>query len=326
MSEDAATAKHGGNLGYFRQGVMAPAFDKAVFGMKKGQISKIVRTPRGLHVIKLLDIRPARVQSLAEAHNRLRDELRRGKAEEEAYKLSQDLDDALGREDNLKAAAASLNMKVQEIGPLSLDEALADPLLGKDAAFRSQVFAMQPGAPVDVTELADGRFAAVEVLERKKPDVLPFARVVQRVYADAREEAAGKAARKQAEALLKDAVNAPIASLGQRHGLPIYLTKPVRSNGMGDSEASWLTPGVLQAAFATAGGKTVDRVIEVPQGFAIVQVKRIIKADKAKFTGRADAIRTELERSRGAARFARWMAGVRSRHEVRINPDVLARF
>jgi len=323
---DDVTAKQGGDMGYFMRGAMVPAFDNAVFSMKKGETSDIVKTQFGFHIIHLTDIKPARTKPLAEVQEQLHQQLARAKASDEAYTLSQDLDDALGREDSLKAAAASLNMKVREIGPISMDEALADPLFVKDASFRSQIFATEPGAPVDVTELGDGRFAAVEVLKREEPTSLPFARVTKAVYAAARQQAANDAARQQAESLLKQAADMPLAQLGQEHGQAIYLSKPVRSNGMGDKDAAWLTRKVLQAAFATPAGKTVNHVIEVPQGFAIIKVKHIIAANSAKFTKQANAIRSQLVKAAGAVRFARWMAAVRARHDIKIHQDVLARF
>ncbi len=325
MSDDTTTKK-GGDLGYFAQGAMVPAFDKAVFSMKKGETSDIVETQFGFHIIRLTDIKPARTRPLAEVKDQLRQQLIRAKADEEAYKLSHDLDDALGREDNLAAAAASLNMKVREIGPVSMDESLADPLFAKDAGFRSQIFVTQPGASVDVTELGDGRFAAVEVLKRHDPTILPFAKVTKAVYAAARQQAANNAARQQAESLLKDAAHTPLDRLGQKHGQALYLSKPVRSNGAGDTDAAWLTPAVLRAAFSLAPSQTVDHVLEVPQGFAVVQVKHVIAANDAEFAKQVDGIRSELVRTRGAVRFARWMASVQARHNVEIHQDVLARF
>ncbi|GMR00619.1 MAG: peptidylprolyl isomerase [Zetaproteobacteria bacterium] len=325
MSDDV-TAKKGGDLGYFAQGVMVPAFDKAVFSMKKGETSDIVKTQFGFHIIRLVDIKPARAKPLTEVREQLRRQLVRAKADEEAYKLSQDLDDALGREDTLAAAAASLDMKVREIGPVSMDEALADPLFAKDTGFRSQIFATLPGASVDVSELEDGRFAAVEVLKRYDPATLPFAKVTKKVYTAARQQAAKDAARQQAESLLKDAAHTPLDRLGQKHGQAIYLSKPVRSNGAGDTDAAWLTPAVLRAAFSLAPGQTVDHVLEVPQGFAIVQVKHVIAANDTEFAKQRKGIRSELIRTMGAVRFARWMASVQARHNVEIHQDVLARF
>jgi len=53
-SEDASAA-NGGDLGYFTRGTMVPEFEEAVLKLKKGQISDIVKTPFGYHLIKCLD-------------------------------------------------------------------------------------------------------------------------------------------------------------------------------------------------------------------------------------------------------------------------------
>jgi len=217
-------------------------------------------------------------------------------------------------------------MKVREVGPISMDEALADPLFAKDASFRSEIFATEPGASVDVTELGDGRFAAVEVLARQNPAIVPFAKVTRAVYAAAHEQAANDAARQQAASLLKEAAHTSLAKLGQQHGVALYQSKPVRSNGVGDTDATWLTRDVLQAAFATPAGQFVHQVMKVPQGFAIVQVKHVVPADNIEFAKQEKTIRSELTRAEGAVRFARWMASVRARHDIEVHQDVLARF
>lgn len=55
FSQDRRTAAKGGDLGYFTAGTMFPEFDKAVLGLKVGEVSEIVRTPVGFHIIKLTE-------------------------------------------------------------------------------------------------------------------------------------------------------------------------------------------------------------------------------------------------------------------------------
>lgn len=69
-SQDSS-ASNGGDLNYFGRGQMVPAFEQAVVALKVGQVSDVVETPFGYHVIKLTEIRPARTVPLAEVSTRI---------------------------------------------------------------------------------------------------------------------------------------------------------------------------------------------------------------------------------------------------------------
>src|SRR5204862_5777770 len=74
-SEDEQSAKNGGDLDYFGRGRMVPEFDQAVFAMQPGQLSDLVKTQYGYHVIKLVDQKSAATRSLAEVRQQLTDQL-----------------------------------------------------------------------------------------------------------------------------------------------------------------------------------------------------------------------------------------------------------
>lgn len=65
-SQDPGSATNGGDLGYFQQGQMVGAFERAAFGMKPGEVSDLVETPFGFHVIKVADKQPARTVPIDE--------------------------------------------------------------------------------------------------------------------------------------------------------------------------------------------------------------------------------------------------------------------
>ncbi len=322
---DDVTAGEGGELGWFRQGAMVPAFDKAVFAMKKGEISDIVETPFGFHIIQLEDIRKAGVKPLAEVRDAIAERIRKERAADEAWKLSQDLDDALGREDSLEAAAREVNLPVADIGPISARQAILEPKLA-DPAVRAKAFSTMPGQPVDIIEADNGHFIALEVVERIPPAPLPLKEVIERVRQDALQARAREAAKKLAGEILAEAQQgAGIDALAQKHGQAKLISKPVHADGTGDT-AGWLTRELLQAAFDAAQGAWLDRAFVAPEGFVVARIASVHAPDAADFDKQKAAIEQEVRKAKGAVRFARWMASVRNRHEIKIHERTLDRF
>ncbi len=323
---DDVTSEAGGDLGFFARGAMVPEFDREVFEvLHVGDISDVVETKYGYHLIQLNDIQEADVKPLAEVKDEIYEQLLNEQAAEEAYQLSQDLDNALGMEDSLEAAAKAVNLPVRDLGAVSQENVLADPLLSSSEDLQKKAFSMQPGDAIEITEVDDGHFVALEVLNRIEPSTMAYEDVVKRVFDDVRNDKAVEAAQEianKALAAAKEGKN--IDDLVQQFGQGKFISKPVRSNGEGD-DATWLS-AVLEPAFRTPDKHWVDTVMATPDGFAVVFVQEVQPADEALFAEQEDTIRSEALKAKGAVRFATWMASVRDRHDIDINKRVLNRF
>jgi len=70
-SKDITTSEEGGDLGFFERELMVPEFDAAVFDMNVGDISDVVKTDYGYHIIKLNEIQPSTLQSFEEVEEQL---------------------------------------------------------------------------------------------------------------------------------------------------------------------------------------------------------------------------------------------------------------
>ena len=80
---DCPSKHEGGSLGWFGRGMMVPEFDKAAFEMKKGEVSDIVTTQFGYHIIYKADEKGGQAQTLVDVHDQIKDLLRheaRGRA------------------------------------------------------------------------------------------------------------------------------------------------------------------------------------------------------------------------------------------------------
>ena len=80
---DCPSGHEGGSLGWFGRGMMVPEFDKAAFEMKKGDVSDIVTTQFGYHIIYKADEKGGGSQTLVDVHDKIKDLLRheaRGRA------------------------------------------------------------------------------------------------------------------------------------------------------------------------------------------------------------------------------------------------------
>lgn len=75
-SEDKASGKNGGDLGFFGEKEMIPAFTKAAFALKKGEISDPVNTEFGWHIIRVEETRDAKMPPFAEMRDSIREELK----------------------------------------------------------------------------------------------------------------------------------------------------------------------------------------------------------------------------------------------------------
>jgi peptidyl-prolyl cis-trans isomerase C len=82
FSEGPSRGK-GGDLGYFRRGQMVKAFEEAAFTLRPGEVSDIVETKFGYHLIKVIDKKPEKTMAYKDVKDRLGDYLKREKVQKE---------------------------------------------------------------------------------------------------------------------------------------------------------------------------------------------------------------------------------------------------
>lgn len=202
-SEDPGSAANGGDLEYFGRGDMTPPFDAAVYQLKQGQISDVVETDFGFHIIQVTGIRGGQVQPFEAVRAQLEEEARRQLAQRQYVDAAERFTNTVFEQaDSLQPVADELKLKVQtakgvlrqpqpgETGVLAnrrLLEALFDPAnrskarnteaveTGPNQLVSARVVQYRPAArqPLEAVkaELTE-RWVAAEALKRAKADAL----------------------------------------------------------------------------------------------------------------------------------------------------------
>ncbi len=204
-SDDPGSAGAGGDLGFFPRGIMVPEFDEAVFNMAVEETSAPIRTQFGYHLIRLHEIQAEEMRSFADAEAELSGELKRRKAEELFYELSETLSNIAYEEpDSLLGAAAAVEIKVQQSALFGRQggssEVTRNPAVVQ-AAFSDLV--LKEGKNSDPIELSDDHMVIVRLYEHKPASRKPLADVRDEVVEAVLKQRAAATAGEQGQSLLR---------------------------------------------------------------------------------------------------------------------------
>jgi peptidyl-prolyl cis-trans isomerase D len=115
FSDDSGSKEKGGDLDFFGRGAMVPPFEAAVFKLKTNEISDLVESDFGFHIIRLTDLRAGKTRTLDEVSAEIEKELRQQQASKRyAEAASQFTDLVYEQADSLQPAAEKLALTIQK--------------------------------------------------------------------------------------------------------------------------------------------------------------------------------------------------------------------
>jgi len=118
-SQDPGSAERGGDLDFFARGAMVKPFDEAVFAMEKGQISDVVESEFGYHLIRLMDIKRPKSKSFEELRPEMELDLRKQQAQRLfAEKAELFTNTVYEQSDSLKPVADKLGLEIRRVKSL----------------------------------------------------------------------------------------------------------------------------------------------------------------------------------------------------------------
>ena len=319
-SEDESNAKNGGDLDFFGRGRMVPEFDQVAFQMQPGQISDVVKTQYGYHIIKLTDKKAAATRPIDEVRQQLSDQLSYERAQTQAQQIATEIEKEIKKPADLDRVAKARGLNVLESGFFAREEPIMglgpapeaaarafdmkqDEVAGPLRASRGVIFqtmtAKQDPYVPKVDEVKDR--VRDEVLKQKARDVSKqkAAEIAAKLKGAPDFEKAAKAAGVEAKTTDLIAAGAPIPDLG-------------------------VAPAVEEAAFKLPVGAVSDP-IATDNGSAVIKVleKKEVTADE--WTSSKDRFREEMLTDRRNRFFTAYMGKAKQKMKIDVNREALQR-
>jgi len=278
-SDDPGSAAKGGDLGWFNQGQMVPAFDQTVFSAPLNEI-RVVRSQFGYHIIKVLERKQESTKSFDEMRvqltNDYTDEITKAQARDAIAKVAQQVRDAKPKSADEFSKFANELVVSNDTKWFQKSEAV--PGLGFNNTLSTWAFQAKPNEIGEV--VSTGRGPALPFLEAVRPAATsPFEDVREKATVDARNEKALQIAKQKLQVAMLGAPN--VDAIATKLGIPAADTTVRRQGGATGIQGD--TAELMDAAMAANPGEVKGPVLAGNGAivFQVTEQKKVTAAEAA---------------------------------------------
>ena len=313
FSQDPGSAAKGGDLGSFARGAMVKPFEDSVFSMKKGQISDLVESEFGFHIIRLDDISGAS-SSFESMRSQIKGELSWQKAQAKYAELTEDFSNTVYEQSgSLQPVAKKFNLQTQTSAWMSREDGAkyfkSDKLMAM--VFSDEV--LKEKRNTEAVEVSPNNLVSARVLEYKPAAPKSFDDVKVGIEAVLKLEQAAKLAKEKGDATLAKLKAGEIVK-------DLEWIEPLTIDR---KTAQGLTEPVMNQVFKinTAKLPSFAGFIDGNRAYTLVQVSRVDNAladDETKSTAEA-----ELEGAVAAEYISAYGKSLKAKTEIVVNRKLL---
>ncbi|HBO84642.1 MAG: hypothetical protein A2073_01355 [Deltaproteobacteria bacterium GWC2_42_11] len=319
-SDDPGSAKNGGDLGYFRAGMMVKSFEDAAFALQKGAVSSVVETEFGFHIIKIEDIKEARLQPLNEVKKQIIELVGTAKGVGKAKELADEIKKDIDKGESLNDAAAGKGIKVRETGYFSADDKGNEITLNED--LNRAVFSLKKGETSQVLDGKDGYYI-VNIIDRTDSRIPSYEDVSKDIKDVITRQKAVEMAKNAAEEFLKNTQNASedFAKLAEKNG---YSTGETGMFSLNDGIVPKIGISANPDMFnITKESPYYPRVIPSHSEFYVLRLRDATEADMQGFESKKDEIKKRLLEQKKGDTFVKWLNEARGKAKIEINKEAI---
>ena len=310
-SDDPGSASNGGDLDFFAKGAMVKSFEDAVFALKKGEISAVVESEFGFHIILLTDIKAPATPSLEAMRPKLEADLREQQAKRQFAELAETFSNSVYEQaDTFKPVAEKLKLSIQQAQGLGRTPTgantgvMANPKILEALFSEDSVSKRRNTAAI---ELGNNTLVSARIVNYRAAAVRPYADVKDAVriqyllvQAQALAKAEGQARLNEWKAQPAQAQlgNALVVSRDQAQGQPQALV----------DAALRADPAAMPVLVGVDLGT---------QGFALMRVNKLVPREEPNAQQQAQS-REQFARLLGNAKASAYLSHLKSQFKVEI--------
>lgn len=272
-SQDTGSAPNGGDLDFFSRGAMVKPFEDAAFAMKKGEISALVESDFGYHIIQLTDIRAPKQRSFEAMRPELEADLRKQQAQKKFSETAEAFSNGVYEQsDSLKPVAERLKLDVKTASKVTRQPAAGTTGILANPKFLNALFspdAIEKKRNTEAIDVGSSQLVSGRIVQYTPARTLALAEVKDAVRMRWLAQRGAEEARKDGEAKLAAWKAAPATA-----SLPAAFV-------ISRNQAQQLPVPLVDAAMRaeTAVLPSFSGVDLGAQGYAIVKVGKVVPRD-----------------------------------------------
>jgi peptidyl-prolyl cis-trans isomerase D len=293
-SEDPGSKDKGGDLSWIRQGQTVPEFEKTAFSLAPGQISDLVKTQYGFHIIKVIEKENAHTKPFEEVKESLRAPLLLSEADKQASDTADKLSAAIRQSSkiSLDDLAQQYHLAVGETRPVSAIDPLLE--LGNSQDVKDAIFRLRPG-DLSLPIRTDRGFVVLLLKQSLPAHQGSFDEARDKVLTDLKKEKSTELAKSKAQELVKRVKSGEkFDTAAKALGLEPKASDAIARSG---SISGGPSGKQLSAAFGLKTGD-LGAPLNLGQNWMVYRVAEKTEANPAEFEAQKKQITEEVLQSK----------------------------
>jgi len=325
-SDDPGSKEKGGDLGWVVRSQTVPEFEKAAFSLNPKQISDLVKTQYGYHIIEVLEKEPAHLRSLDEVKGELTAELRKQRVTERMQSLADQAEAELRKNpQHPEQVASALGLQLVAVDKIAPGDPI--PEVGANQEFSDLVFSSKKGDVTPPVPVGGNKFVIAVISDIIPAHQAEFAEVEQQIRNSLMSERATLMSVQKADELAAraKAMNGDLRKAAQSLGLEVKTSDDFTRNGAIEGIGS---AGFLPDVFTKPVGTLVGP-LAVSNARLVYKVIGHTPADMSQLAAQRDSIRDEIKGKKARERNTLFEDSIkqalREEGKIKVYQDVVQR-